>query len=85
MNATFPNLQSERPNWNEYFLGIAKAVATRADCTRRKVGAVLVDRQSRIIGTGYNGAGSGALGCLSDGECPRGPPQHYRRGALRGL
>lgn len=60
-----------RPGWDEYFMGIAEAVATRADCTRRKVGAVLVDDQHRIVGTGYNGAPSGVTGCL-DGGCPRG-------------
>ncbi|MBI5028178.1 MAG: cell division protein DedD, partial [Actinobacteria bacterium] len=39
------------PGWDEYFLTIASAVAGRAKCTRRKVGAVLVlDR--RIIATG---------------------------------
>jgi len=58
------------PTWDEYFIGIAYAVATRAKCTRRKVGAVLVlDR--RIIATGYNGAAPGEPDCL-DGACPRG-------------
>ena len=58
------------PTWDEYFLGIAQAVAARAKCRRRKVGAVLVlDR--RIIATGYNGAASGEPDCL-EGACPRG-------------
>lgn len=61
---------SERPGWDEYFLGIAAAVAVRADCTRRKVGAVIVKDQ-RIKASGYNGAPSGGLSCLA-GECPRG-------------
>lgn len=58
------------PGWDDYFLGIAAAVAVRAKCRRRKVGAVLViDR--RIISTGYNGAAPGEPDCL-DGACPRG-------------
>lgn len=62
---------SERPDWDEYFLTIADAVATRADCRRKRVGAVLVDSKRRIISTGYNGAPPGEPGCLA-GHCPRG-------------
>jgi dCMP deaminase len=63
-----------RPDWDGYFLGIASAVAARADCTRRQVGAVIV-KGNRIVSTGYNGAPSGLPGCLTDGRCPRG--KHY--------
>lgn len=59
-----------RPDWDTYFLDIARAVAARADCTRRQVGAVIV-RDHRIVATGYNGAPAGDPGCLS-GACPRG-------------
>lgn len=62
---------NERPGWDDYFLQVASAVSLRADCTRSKVGAVLVDGNHRIVGTGYNGAPPGAPGCLS-GACPRG-------------
>lgn len=64
-------MKEERIGWDEYFIELAKTVALRADCTRSKVGAVLVDDNHRVIGTGYNGAPSGAPGCLS-GACPRG-------------
>ena len=63
--------ENKRPTWDRYFLGIAIAVSARADCTRRKVGAVIVDTNHRIIGTGYNGAPAGGKSCLA-GECPRG-------------
>lgn len=60
-----------RPDWETYFLHMARVVATRADCTRRQAGCVLVDADSRVISTGYNGAPAGDPGCLS-GACPRG-------------
>lgn len=55
-------------------MGIAEAVARRGDCTRRQVGAVLLDQGHRIIGAGYNGGPKGGASCLA-GECPRG--RHY--------
>lgn len=64
-------MTDERPDWDDYFLGIAAAVAARADCTRRRIGAVIV-RDHRIVSTGYNGAPPGHRGCLSDRACPRG-------------
>lgn len=70
-----------RPNWDEYFLVIAKAVALRADCSRRAVGCVLVDSRNRIISTGYNGAPAGDPGCLS-GACPRGQLSYDEVAAL---
>ena len=62
----------DRPDWHSYFLAIAAAVATRADCTRRQVGAVLVGPDRRVLSTGYNGAPSGVPGCATAGACPRG-------------
>ena len=55
---------------------IARDVATRATCARRKVGCVLV-RNKRILATGYNGSPPGQphcteAGCLmEDGRCIR--------------
>lgn len=60
-----------RPSWDSYFLGIALSVSTRADCRRRKVGAVLVGTDNRVLEVGYNGAPAGHRGCLAGG-CPRG-------------
>lgn len=62
----------ERPSWDEWALNLANVVAMRADCTRRQVGAVILDGQRRVISTGYNGYPSGKPGCLSEGACPRG-------------
>ena len=57
---------SQRPSWHEYFMGICDLVATRATCTRRKVGAVLV-KGKRILCTGYNGAPAKVPHCLEVG------------------
>lgn len=64
--------QHERPNRDEYGLLMAQAVALRADCTRRRVGAVVFSSDGRVVGTGYNGAPPGRPGCLTEGACPRG-------------
>lgn len=65
----------QRPRWDEYFLSIAQAVATRGDCRRQRVGAVVVDIAHRIVSTGYNGHEPGGRSCLR-GECPRGLMDH---------
>lgn len=62
--------QNSRPVWDDYFLAIAKTVSTRADCSRRQVGAVIVGSDHRIVSTGYNGGPSKGPSCLA-GECPR--------------
>lgn len=67
-----PAVHTGRPDWDDYFLDIAKAVAKRADCTRRQVGCVIVGTDRRIISTGYNGLAAGRPGCASEGACPRG-------------
>ncbi|MCD2462476.1 deaminase [Streptomyces sp. MBT42] len=61
-----------RPSWDEWALTIAQAVATRADCTRAQVGAVLLSRTHRVLSVGYNGLPAGLPGCASAGNCPRG-------------
>jgi dCMP deaminase len=59
----------ERPGWDEYFMAIARVVASRSNCVKRKVAAVItVDR--RIISTGYNGTPRGVRNC-NEGGCPR--------------
>lgn len=65
-------LSDGRPSWDEYYLLGTQWAALRGDCTRSKVGALLVDRRShRIIAHGYNGTSPGVPGCLL-GNCPRG-------------
>lgn len=59
-----------RPTWDVYWLNVTRAIATRADCSRRQVGAIVVDSANRIISAGYNGSPPGGKSCLA-GECPR--------------
>ena len=56
----------ERPDWDNYFMQIATVVSTRSTCSRRQVGALLVQNK-RILSTGYNGAPSGLSHCLEVG------------------
>ena len=63
-----------RPDWNTYFLDLAKAASTRATCSRLQVGCVLV-RARVIVSTGYNGAARGDTHCgdmdHTQGHCER--------------
>ncbi|MCI5779047.1 MAG: dCMP deaminase family protein [Lentisphaeria bacterium] len=58
-----------RPSWDRYFMDIAHVAASRSNCSRRQVAAVVV-RDKQIISTGYNGTPRGVRNC-SDGGCPR--------------
>lgn len=68
----------DRVPWDDYFMNIAREVATRATCCRKKVGAVFV-RDRNILCTGYNGSPIGQphctdedVGCeMEDGHCVR--------------
>ena len=63
-----------RSSWDQYFMDIAKQVATRATCDRKHVGAVVV-RDRTILSTGYNGSIRGMPHCdevghmMENGHC----------------
>ena len=61
---------NKRPDWDNYFIEIAKVVSTRSTCLRRKYGAVVV-RDRVIISTGYNGSPRGMRNCDDTGTCTR--------------
>ena len=60
---------SKRPDWDTYFMDIAKTVANRSNCMKRKVASIIV-KDKRIISTGYNGTPRGTRNC-NEGGCPR--------------
>jgi len=66
----------DRVSWDEYFMNIAKQVATRSTCDRKHVGSVIV-RDRTILSTGYNGSVRGLPHCdevghmMEDGHCVR--------------
>lgn len=66
----------QRASWDEYFMNIAKEVATRSTCDRKFVGSVIV-RDRSILATGYNGSIRGLGHCddeghlMEDGHCVR--------------
>ena len=57
----------ERASWEEYFMSIAKQVASRSTCDRKHVGAVIV-RDRTILSTGYNGSIRGMPHCYEVGH-----------------
>ncbi|GAF80604.1 unnamed protein product, partial [marine sediment metagenome] len=69
LKRVFMEYTPPRPTWDEYFMSIAHVAASRANCMKRHVGAVItVDRQ--IVSTGYNGTPKGIKNCY-EGGCPR--------------
>jgi len=54
----------------QYYLNIAREVAARSTCLRRKYGAVIVNND-QIISTGYCGAPRDTVNCVDIGICIR--------------
>ena len=57
-------LSYSRPHIDNYFLQMAELVAQRSTCRRRQVGCVLVDSDSHVVATGYNGVPTNFTHCL---------------------
>lgn len=53
-------------DWDDYFAAFALMTSSRSKDPDRKVGAVIVSKDNRILSTGYNGAPTG----ISDEEIP---------------
>ena len=59
-----------RPSKSEHYLNIAREVAKRCTCFRRKFGAIIV-KDDVIVATGYVGAPRKTQDCFERGECLR--------------
>jgi dCMP deaminase len=62
-----------RPNWQEYFIGLAHAVAARSHDIQTQHGCIITDHNNRILGLGYNGFPKG----LDDTKLPNTRPDKY--------
>jgi len=62
-----------RPNWTDYFLGLAKVVSKRSHDIHTQHGCVVTDQSNRILGVGYNGFPRG----LDDSKLPTNRPDKY--------
>ncbi len=67
MNESTPHI---RPGWDEYFMAIAREVATRATCDRGRSGCVIA-KDKQILTTGYVGAPIGLSHCDEVGHLLR--------------
>jgi len=63
----------DRPNWIDYFLGLATVVSQRSHDLQTQHGCVITDSNNRILGVGYNGFPRG----LKDEQLPNTRPDKY--------
>lgn len=63
----------QRPNWTNYFLGLAKVISQRSHDVHTQHGCVITDIHNRILGVGYNGFPRG----MDDKKLPVGRPEKY--------
>lgn len=65
--------QHQRPEWTDYFLGLARVVSQRSHDIHTQHGCVITDQSHRILGVGYNGFPRG----LDDKALPTTRPEKY--------
>ncbi len=61
---------SDRISKENYYLDIARTVAERGTCMRKRYGAIIV-KNDVILSTGYNGAPRGRQNCIDIAFCMR--------------
>ncbi len=69
--------KSKRPSWDEFWFTLALFYSTRGTCDRLRLACLLVDKNNRLIGAGYNGSLPGHPHCdqvghlMVEGHCLR--------------
>jgi len=63
-----------RPTWIEYYMDIAKAVATRSHDSQTQHGCIIINEDNQPLGFGYNGF---PRGMKNDSELPNTRPEKY--------
>jgi dCMP deaminase len=72
-----------KPSFDKIYMDLARSLAQRSHCIKRKVGAVIT-KDTRAIATGYNGPPQGTYNC--DEEWPeQGCPRSLRGGCSLAL
>lgn len=61
---------NSRLSWDEYFGLMVQIIALRSDDIDTKIGSVIVDKNNRVISTGYNGTPRGT-------DLPKTRPEKY--------
>ena len=63
----------DRPDWDNYFMSLAFLVSARSRDQETKHGAIIVDNNNLILGTGYNSFIKG----VNDDSLPKTRPNKY--------
>ena len=69
--------KSERPRWEEFWFTLTLFYSTRGTCDRLRVACLLVDKNNKLVGAGYNGSLPGHPHCdevghlMVEGHCLR--------------
>jgi dCMP deaminase len=69
--------KNQRPSWEEFWFTLALFYSTRGTCDRLKAACLLIDKNNRLVGAGYNGSLPGQPHCddvghlMVEGHCVR--------------
>ncbi len=79
-----PDKTEKRPEKQEYYMSIAKQIAQRSTCLKRKFGAIIV-REDNIISAGYMGSPRGTPNCIDLKKCAQDYNKKVGVDACRGV